>query len=71
MDDTKPWWQSRGIWGGLIALVATAVSVLLHKTIPADSQSALVDGIIALAQAVGGILAVWGRATAIEKVALK
>lgn len=71
MDDTKPWWQSKAIWGGLIALTGTVLSLVFRITIPAEAQNSIVDAAVAIATGVGSILAVWGRATATDKITLK
>lgn len=62
-DNTKTWLQSRTIWGALIAIAASAAS-LAGIEVEAGEQAELVDGIMALVGAGGGILAVFGRIAA-------
>lgn len=63
----KPWWRSRGVWGGLIAAGA-AVAGLIGYEVDAAAQSSLVDVALALAGAVGGAVAVLGRVGAKQPV---
>ena len=63
MDDLKHWYHSKTIWGALISVGAS----VLHATgfdIPAGDQGQIVDSIVNIAGAVGGLLAVYGRLTA-------
>lgn len=63
MDDTKQWYHSKTVWGGLIAVMAS----LLQATgidIDAGTQGALADDLVALAGAVGGLVAIYGRIAA-------
>lgn len=63
MDTTKYWYQSKTVWGSLIAIVA---SILQAGGIElgTDSQAQLADSLVALCGAVGGLIAIYGRMTA-------
>lgn len=63
MDMTKTWWQSKTIWGGLIA-VAAAVMKASGADLSLSDQNAIADAIINLSGAIGGILAIYGRLSA-------
>jgi hypothetical protein len=63
MEDVKQWYLSKTVWGGLLAMAASALQ-LRGWQLGASDQSALVDSIVSLLGAVGGILAVYGRITA-------
>ncbi|SIP94079.1 hypothetical protein SAMN05880590_101337 [Rhizobium sp. RU35A] len=63
MDDAKPWYQSKTIWGGLIAILA-AVMQASGKEISPASAGDLTEAATNVAGAVGGILAVYGRLSA-------
>ena len=62
-DNSKTWLQSKTIWGALIAIAASVAS-LAGVEIEAGEQAEILDGIISLVAAGGGILAVIGRIAA-------
>ncbi len=67
MDDLKHWYNSKTIWGALISVIAS----LLHVSginIAAADQGQLVDSIVNIAGALGGLLAVYGRVTATSAI---
>jgi hypothetical protein len=67
MDDTKQWYLSKTVWGGLIAVLAS----LLQATgvdIDPGMQDALADHLVALAGAVGGLVAIYGRFAAFRRL---
>lgn len=63
MEDTKKWYESRGVIGGIIVLAAT-IGGFFGYTIDQETQGQLVDMIMAGITAVGGIVAIWGRVRA-------
>lgn len=63
MDGTKTWWQSKTVWGGLVA-VAAALAKASGAEIPLADQNAITDAVITLMGAVGGLLAIYGRLSA-------
>ncbi len=63
MEDTKVWWQSKTVWGGIIAVVAGLLGVFGYTVLPAD-QELIATGLASAAAAAGGIIAVIGRVTA-------
>ena len=62
-DNSKTWLQSKTIWGALIAIAASAAS-LAGVEIEAGEQTEILDRIISLVAAGGGILAIIGRIAA-------
>jgi len=63
MLDLKNWYSSKTIWGAVISVVAS----VLHFTgieLGAADKSQLVDAIVNISGALGGLLAVYGRVTA-------
>ncbi|MBO9123241.1 MULTISPECIES: hypothetical protein [unclassified Rhizobium] len=63
MPDLKNWYSSKTIWGAVVAILASA----LHFTgvdIASGDRSQIVDAIVNIAGALGGLLAVYGRVTA-------
>jgi hypothetical protein len=67
MDDTKAWHQSKTIWGALVAILA---SVLQAAGTPLEPgmQHDLVEALMTLAGAAGGLLAIYGRLSADRRV---
>jgi len=65
--DGKPWWASRGIWGGIVALVA-GIAGICGVAISPEDQAHITDLVVlaasALGAVVGGIMAVIGRKAA-------
>jgi hypothetical protein len=57
MNDTKDWYASTGVWGGILAAGAPLLGTMLHQEIPSD----LVTQLAALFAAVGGVIAIIGR----------
>lgn len=70
MDDTKPWYASSGVWGGIIAVAAPVLGTL-HYNVSAADQASLSVAIAAVGGAVGGIVAIVGRVTASKQIAGK
>jgi hypothetical protein len=67
MSDTKYWYQSKTVWGSLIAILAS----VLHAggfELDGNAQGDLADGIVALAGAIGGLLALYGRLSADKRL---
>lgn len=63
MNGTKVWWQSKAVWGSVIALfagVATLAGVKLDATLQ-DQLASLLTG---AGEVFGGALALYGRVTA-------
>ena len=67
MEDTKKWYMSKSVWGGMIA-VAAAVAGAFGFTIGADEQSILAESAVAVAGIVGAVVAVVGRVKASKKI---
>ncbi|MBP2460517.1 MULTISPECIES: hypothetical protein [unclassified Rhizobium] len=63
MDGTKAWYQSKTIWGALIA-VAAPLAHVAGVEINADAQGELADILVTFAGAFGGLLALYGRIVA-------
>jgi len=67
MDETKPWYASSGVWGGIIAVAAPVVGALHFNISPAD-QASLSVAIAAIGGSIGGIVAIVGRVTASKQI---
>jgi len=70
MNDTQPWYLSRGVWGALVSLIAAIAAALSHnklQILPAD-QDQIVTLILTVAGAVGGAVALYGRLRATKQI---
>ena len=67
MDETKSWYMSKTVWGGLIAVAAGAAGAFGY-TIAPDDQAQIVDAVVVVATVVGGLLSVFGRVKASKAV---
>lgn len=69
--NTKPWYLSKTIWGGVLAALVGALG-LFGLGFPADFVSGVTDDVVRSIEAgvalVGGALAIWGRVKAVTKV---
>jgi hypothetical protein len=63
MNGTKPWWQSKAVWGSLIALLA-GLATLAGLKLDATLQDQLAELVTGAANIVGGLIAWYGRAKA-------
>lgn len=67
MENLKPWWQSIGVWGGVIAILAPIASVFGY-VIDVEMQKTLAEWIVTAVSLVGGALALYGRIIATKKL---
>ncbi|MCK5296456.1 MAG: hypothetical protein KAJ75_06175 [Alphaproteobacteria bacterium] len=65
--DTKPWWKSQGVWGGIIA-VAAGIGGLFGYSISGADQASIAEAGIGIASAVGGLVAIIGRISASKNI---
>jgi len=72
-NQKKPWYQSKTVWGGIIAVAAGILSVF-GKNISPEMQQFMTDQAVqiatGIAAAVGGVLAIYGRIKAQGKLTL-
>ena len=69
MNDVKPWYASRTLWGAALAIVSGFVpSVGALLSIPGVHDGTL-DALSEVGSMVGGAVAVWGRVTATTTIA--
>jgi NADPH-dependent curcumin reductase CurA len=68
----KPWWLSRGVWGGVIA-VLSGIAGLLGYAVSDAEQALIADAVVIVAasasSAAGGVLAIIGRIKASRVIA--
>ena len=67
LNGTEKWWQSRSVWGSVVAFVALVVS-FFGLTVAPEDQEMLVGGIVAVVGAVGAAIGVWGRVRATKRI---
>ena len=67
MTDEKKWYQSKSVWGGIVTVLALALTAFGYG-IGADDQAALVDYAVSIGGAIGGLIAIYGRVKASKKV---
>ena len=63
MNEIKPWYQSKTIWGALVAVLASLLSAA-GIDLDAEAQNGLTTDILNLCGALGGLFALYGRLTA-------
>jgi hypothetical protein len=68
MYDVKSFFASKTIWGGLIALFASAAAIWGYSITPAD-QAQIVELTTGLGGIIGSVLAIYGRIVATGKIA--
>lgn len=68
MYDVKSIFASKTIWGGLIALIASAAAIWGYAITPAD-QAQIVELITGFGGIIGSVLAIYGRIVATKKIA--
>jgi hypothetical protein len=73
-EDRKPWWRSLGVWGNIIAILATCGG-FFGFTLTADDQRVVADVAVRGADVVIGAVALlgelaglWGRLRASRRI---
>ena len=67
MNGTKAWWQSRAVWGGLVAALA-GIGGLFGLNLDETSQGMIVDVAVQMATVAGALIAVIGRVRASKRI---
>lgn len=67
MVNDKAWFESKTIWGALLAFAA-AVAGSFGVSVDENIQQALSDALIQLTGAAGALLAIYGRFTAVDTI---
>ena len=68
--ENKPWYESKAVVGGVVAVVA-GIAGIMGVAINPDDQEAIVATVTAVGSAVGGALAVYGRIKASQPIGKK
>lgn len=73
-QNTKAWWQSTGVWGSLVAIVASVLGVAGYTLTP-DDQTTIVNGVeqavhigLEVSSLIGAAVALWGRIRATKTI---
>jgi hypothetical protein len=67
MHDTKPWYTSVTIWGAIVSVLASVLSLFKVRLDP-QLQADLRDWLLAGATLAGGAAALWGRLRASRRI---
>jgi len=67
MEETKKWWQSSAVWGGLVAVVAGLLGVFGY-TLGDEDQMAITAILASVAGSIGGGIAVYKRIKATKVI---
>jgi phytoene dehydrogenase-like protein len=67
MNEAKPWYLSKTIWGALVSVAATLAG-MLGLPVDAGGQAALTDALLQVISAVAGIVAILGRVSATSRI---
>lgn len=67
MQKQKPWYQSKAVIGGIVAVLASIAAAFGYAVSP-ESQGEITNLVVAIAGGVGGLLAVYGRIKAKDKI---
>lgn len=68
MNESKPWYASRTVWGALVAIGA-AILGFWNFEVPQVEQERVVEMIVQIMGALGGLTALVGRLTATRVIA--
>lgn len=68
MNESKPWYASSGIWGGILAAAAPAIGLVFHMTVSSADTAQLADALAAIGAGIGGLVAVYGRVKATKQI---
>ena len=67
MESMKSWYQSKTVWGALIAVFAPLLQVV-GLNLPTGAQTELADGLVTIAGGIGGLIALYGRLSATKSI---
>ncbi|TWD46989.1 hypothetical protein FB480_11158 [Agrobacterium vitis] len=63
MTDSKAWYESKAVWGAVIAILASILHMGGYE-LGIMEQGQLVDGLVGLAGSLGALVALYGRIVA-------
>lgn len=68
MEENKKWYESRTVWGGLVAVGAAAAGAALNVTVDTDTQEQIVGLVMSAVAIVGAAVSIYGRLKAEKKI---
>ena len=70
MLDAKNWWASRGVVGGLVAMVCGVLASMGYAATAEDAaiMTNMTEAVLSAISAVGGAVALWGRIRATKRI---
>ena len=68
MNEIKPWYLSKTIWGALVSVGAT-LGAMAGLPVDPSGQAALTEALLQTVSAVAGIVAILGRVGADSRIA--
>lgn len=66
--DSKSWYQSRAVWGGIVSIAFSVAGLFGHDVSGKVDQATVANALVTLGAAVGGVLAIYGRIKATTKI---
>lgn len=63
----KPWWQSKAIWGAVVAILS-GIGGLVGVVVAPEDQQTLVELLAAIGPIIGGFIAIHGRVKATNSI---
>ena len=69
-NQSKPWWQSKSVIGGLVALLAVVLKGFGYD-FGLENQQVIIDTLLEVVSGAGAALAVYGRVKATKKLTTK
>jgi hypothetical protein len=67
MDGMKAWYQSKTVWGALIAVGASLLQIM-GAEVDVGTQGELADLAVTAVGAIGGLIAIYGRIAAKNEI---
>lgn len=67
MGETKAWYESKGVWGGIVTVLAVLAGAGGYSLSP-EAQQELVVYLSGAGAAVGGLLSWYGRVVADKRI---
>jgi hypothetical protein len=67
MLDIKPWYASRSVWGGVVALLS-ALGGAFGFVVSPDAMTGLTEALVLLGTSAGSLFALYGRIVATKRI---
>lgn len=67
MEGFKGFFESKAVWGGIVALISAGAGALHYTVSPVDAAN-LVELCTSIATAIGSVIAIYGRVVATKTI---